>query len=77
MDDVKKEFSFLYQLVDYCYQKDLAKRIDLDQYQLSTLTLLFRNHVLKNKIAGRNLKRIDIIQNKKSLQDGKLHLASF
>lgn len=63
LDDVKKEFSFLYQLVDYCYQKYLAERIHLDQYQLSTLTLLFRNHVLKNKIAGRNLKKVVVITN--------------
>lgn len=63
LDDVKKEFSFLYQLVDYCYQKYLPEGIQLDQYQLSTLTLLFRNHVLKNKIAGRNLKRVVVITN--------------
>lgn len=63
LDDVKKEFSFLYQLVDYCYQKSLATKIYLDQYQLSTLTLLFRNHVLKNKISGRNLKRVVVITN--------------
>ncbi|GBD73536.1 helix-turn-helix domain-containing protein [Tetragenococcus halophilus] len=63
LDDVKKEFSFLYQLVDYCYQEYLPRGIKLDQYQLSTLTLLFRNHVLKNKIAGRNLKKVVVITN--------------
>lgn len=34
-----------------------------DEHQLSTLTLIFREHVLKNKIAGRNLKKIVIITN--------------
>jgi len=63
LDDVKKEFSFLYQLVEYCYQKYLNSNISLDGYQLSTLTLLFRNHVLKNKISGRNLKRVVVITN--------------
>jgi hypothetical protein len=63
LDDVKKEFSFLYQLVEYCYQRYLSKKITLDEHQLSTLTLIFREHVLKNKIAGRNLKKIVIITN--------------
>lgn len=63
LDDVKEEFPFLYQLVEYCYQKFLTKKINLNQRQLSTLTLLFRNHVLKNKVAGRNLKKVVIITN--------------
>ena len=63
LDDVKKEFSFLYQLVDYFYQTFLAENITLDTYQLGTLTLIFREHVLKNKIAGRNLKHVVVITN--------------
>lgn len=63
LDDVKKEFSFLYQLVDYFYETTLSKYVFLDTYQLSTLTLLFREHVLKNKISGRNRKKIVLVTN--------------
>lgn len=63
LDDVKKEFSFLYQLVEYCYDRFLSEKITLDERQISTLTLIFREHVLKNKIAGRNLKKVVIITN--------------
>ncbi|MGG5329373.1 hypothetical protein [Enterococcus sp. AZ163] len=63
LDDVKLEFSFLFQLVEYFYETQLAASFRLDEYQLSTLTLLFREHVLKNKIAGRNRKKIMIVTN--------------
>lgn len=63
LDDVKKEFSFLYQLVEYCYDRFLSEKITLGERQISTLTLIFREHVLKNKIAGRNLKKVVIITN--------------
>lgn len=63
LDDVKKEFSFLYQLVEYFYETALSEELILDDYQLSTITLLFREHVLKNKISGRNRKKIVIVTN--------------
>ena len=63
LDDVKLEFSFLYQLVEYFYETQLSSSVHLDEYQISTLTLLFREHVLKNKIAGRNRKKIIIVTN--------------
>lgn len=63
LDDVKKEFSFLYQLVDYFYETTLSDHFSLDTYQLGTITLLFREHVLKNKISGRNRKKIVIATN--------------
>lgn len=63
LDDVKKEFSFLYQLMEYYYETTLSAHLTLDTYQLSTLTLLFREHVLKNKISGRNRKKIVIVTN--------------
>lgn len=63
LDDVKKEFSFLYQLVDYFYETNLSTHLSLDTYQLGTITLLFREHVLKNKISGRNRKKIVIVTN--------------
>lgn len=63
LDDVKVEFPFLFQLVEYFYETQLSSSFQLDEYQLSTLTLLFREHVLKNKIAGRNRKKIIIVTN--------------
>lgn len=63
LDDVKKEFSFLYQLVEYFYETSLEKKLSLDMSQLGTITLLFREHVLKNKISGRNRKKIVIVTN--------------
>lgn len=63
LDDVKKEFSFLYQLIEYFYDTTLSDQLFLDTYQLSTITLLFREHVLKNKISGRNQKKIVIVTN--------------
>lgn len=63
LDDVKLEFSFLFQLVEYFYETQLSASFQLDEYQISTLTLLFRQHVLKNKIAGRNRKKVMIVTN--------------
>lgn len=63
LDDVKKEFSFLYQLVEYFYETELSASLYLNTSQLSTITLLFREHVLKNKVAGRNQKKIVIVTN--------------
>ncbi|MGM0214490.1 helix-turn-helix domain-containing protein [Enterococcus sp. AZ109] len=63
LDDVKGEFPFLFQLVEYFYETQLSSSFQLDEYQISTLTLLFREHVLKNKIAGRNRKKIIIVTN--------------
>ncbi|PAB00364.1 hypothetical protein AKL21_10155 [Enterococcus canintestini] len=63
LDDVKNEFPFLYQLVEYFYIHELAEEFYLGTYQLATLTLIFREHVLKNKVAGRNRKRIVVVTN--------------
>ncbi|MCD5002635.1 helix-turn-helix domain-containing protein [Enterococcus saccharolyticus] len=63
LDDVEKEFSFLYQLVEYYCLNNIHETIALNKHQISTITLLFREHVLKNKIAGRNLKKVVIITN--------------
>lgn len=63
LDDVKKEFSFLYQLVEFFYVHELAEIFYLGPYQLATLTLIFREHVLKNKVSGRNRKKIVVVTN--------------
>lgn len=63
LDDVKNEFPFLYQLVEYFYVHELAEEFYLGTYQLATLTLIFREHVLKNKVAGRNRKKIVVVTN--------------
>lgn len=63
LEDVKNEFSFLYQLVAYFYETTPIEHLQLDTYQVGTLTLLFREHVLKNKIAGRNRKKIVLVTN--------------
>lgn len=63
LDDVKKEFSFLYQLVSYFFEVEKRNMPQLTEYQLATITLIFRNHVLQNKIAGRNRKEVIVVTN--------------
>lgn len=63
LDDVKKEFSFLYQLVSYFFEVEKNAAPRLTEYQLATITLIFRNHILQNKIAGRNTKQVIVVTN--------------
>ncbi|MGX7198119.1 hypothetical protein [Enterococcus olivae] len=72
LDDVKKEFSFLYQLSEYIYLQKIKNQIVLDERQISTVTLLFREHVLKNKIAGRNCDHYKFCQRKERLFSQRL-----
>lgn len=63
LEDTKKEFPFLFNVLSSeltNYNKDFYT---LNENQIATLTLIFRNHVLKNKISGRNRKRIIIVTN--------------
>ncbi|MFT3943955.1 MAG: helix-turn-helix domain-containing protein [Ancrocorticia sp.] len=63
LDDVAAELSFLFEQVGRAYSEHLECFMTLTQAQLSTLTLILRKHVLANKIAGRNTKKVVLISN--------------
>lgn len=63
LDDVSEELSFLFDQVGRAYAEHLESFITLNEAQLSTLTLILRKHVLANKIAGRNTKKVVLISN--------------
>ncbi len=63
LDDVAAELSFLFDQVGRAYAEHLDSFVTLNEAQLSTLTLILRKHVLANKIAGRNTKKVVLISN--------------
>ncbi|WP_313469389.1 helix-turn-helix domain-containing protein [Carnobacterium sp.] len=64
LEDTKKEYSYLFHIVSSVLnESDLKYYFPLDENQIATLTLIFRNHVLKNKVSGRNRKKVVIVTN--------------
>lgn len=63
LDHVSEELPFLFKQVTNAYRHSIEPTISMSKEQLSTLVLIFRKHVLKNKIMGRNTKKIVIISN--------------
>ena len=70
LDSVSEELPFLSQQVEQSYRLHLEDFIAMDGAQLSTLTLILRKHVLANKIAGRNTKKVVLISNSDIEQTG-------
>lgn len=64
LDETQEHYHFLYQVLREALQKyQQAYGVEVSAYQLSVLTLIFRKYVIKNKVAGRNRKRLVVVSN--------------
>ncbi|WP_052737706.1 hypothetical protein [Bacillus sp. SA1-12] len=61
LDETSIELPNLFNLISE--SSFIANELNLSQDQISTLTLIFRKHIMENKVLGRNTKNIVIVTN--------------
>jgi hypothetical protein len=61
LDETSIELPNLFNLISE--SSFIANELKLSQEQISTLTLIFRKHIMENKVLGRNTKNIVIVTN--------------